>query len=53
MEKNLDTLKFESRQEVQEMLVALEEWKKEHPADCKIHTIDVAIKLLDNMDMCW
>lgn len=53
MEKHLDTIRFESRQEVQEVLLALEEWINEHPTDLKKHSVEVAIKLMDNMDMCW
>ncbi len=53
MEKQLDTIRFDYRQEVQEIMLALTEWKKEHPTDSKVDTVKVAIALLDNMDMCW
>ena len=53
MKKNMDKIIFESRWEIEEVMVALEEWQKTHKSDSKKETVQKLINLLDVMHMEW
>ena len=49
----MDTIQFESRTEIGEIIQALEEWQDEHKGDRKADTVIELIDKLDVMSMCW
>lgn len=54
MKLEMDTIQFESRVEIGEIIQALEEWQDEHKDDDrKADTVKKLIDKLDVMSMCW
>jgi hypothetical protein len=53
MKLEMDTIQFESRAEIGEIIRALEEWQDEHKNDRKADTVKKLIDKLDVMSMCW
>lgn len=53
MNKNLDTIQFETRTEVGEVLNILDKYKKAFPEDKNNPVLKVLYNLLDDMEMCW
>ena len=54
MKLEMDTIQFESRMEIGEIINALEEWQDLHPdTDKKAETVQELIDKLDVMSMCW
>ena len=53
MKMNLDTIQFESRYEIRNILQALEKYQEEHPTSDIINDVKRLIDLLDVMDMNW
>lgn len=53
MKLEMDTIQFESRVEIGEIIRALEEWQDEHKDDRKADTVKELIGKLDVMSMCW
>ncbi len=54
MKLEMDTIQFESRMEIGEIINALEEWQDLHSdADKKARTVQELIDKLDVMSMCW
>ena len=53
MKKNMDTVTFESRCEIQAVAIALMEYISKHPNDGKAETLKELVNLLDVMDMEW
>lgn len=53
MQKNNDNIQFESRREIETLMLILQEWQEEHPGDSKE---ELAQELFDNLEvlhMCW
>lgn len=48
-----DTIKFESRSELGELLKALETYKDEHPNSKEFKTVKELYKILDVMEFEW
>ena len=54
MKLEMDTIQFESRMEIGEIINALEEWQDLHSdTDKKAKTVQELIDKLDLMSMCW
>ena len=53
MNLNMDSIQFESRREIGEIILALEEWYKEHKNDTKSETVKELLDKLDVMSMTW
>lgn len=53
MKLEMDTIQFESRTEIGEIIRALEEWQDTHKGDRKEDTVKELIGKLDVMSMCW
>jgi hypothetical protein len=53
MELSYDSVQFESRAEIGEIIRALEEWKATHKDDPKMETVQELINRLDVMSMSW
>ena len=53
MNLNMDIIQFESRQEIGEIIKALEEWQENHKRDSKSDTVKELINKLDIMSMNW
>lgn len=53
MTKNMDTIKFEYRSEVDSIECALAEWLEQHKDDSKAEDVRKMIDLLDVMYMSW
>lgn len=53
MKREMDTIQFESRYEVQAVAIAIMEQITKHPNDGKTKTLKELVKLLDMMDMEW
>ena len=53
MNLNMDSIQFENRTEIGEIILALEEWQESHPIDSKNRTVQELIGKLDAMSMCW
>lgn len=53
MKANMDTIQFESRREIEDVMVILQEWKKEHQVDSKAEIAEELLQKLDYMHMCW
>lgn len=48
-----DSLKFESRSEVDELSVVLQEWLKTHQNDSKAKNVERAIDILEALYIAW
>lgn len=53
MKKNMDTIQFENRYEIDEVVDALQTYIKEHPNNSNKDTINKLIDLLNVMYMEW
>lgn len=53
LEGNYDSIQFESRAEIGNVIRALEEWKDTHKDDPKLETVQELIDRLDVMSMSW
>ena len=53
MEGNYDSIQFETRAEIGEVIQALKEWKDVHKNDSKMETIQELIVRLDIISMSW
>lgn len=53
MQRNNDNIQFESRREIETLMLILMEWQKEHPADEKFDFSRELSDKLDIMHMCW
>lgn len=53
MTKNMDTIKFEYRSEIDNIECALAEWLEQHKSDAKAEDVRKLIDLLDVMYMSW
>lgn len=53
MKKNLDTIQFESRAEVGELMKVLEKYVDAYPKEKDNMTVKELYNLLDVMDMEW
>lgn len=53
MKKDMDCIQFESRREIEEVILALEEWQKSHKSDNKTDTVKRLSELLEVMHMEW
>ena len=53
MKQNMDTIQFESRKEIGDIIKALEEWQENHKRDSKNDTVKELINKLDIMGMNW
>ena len=53
MKLNMDSIQFENRSEIDDIILALEEWKKSHVKDNKSETVQELINKLDSMYMSW
>lgn len=53
MKKNMDTIQFEYRAEIQELMVAIDKYMKQNPTEKENQTLKRFFDLLDIMDMEW
>lgn len=53
MQKNLDTIQFESRHEIQEIMKMIDKYIKQNPEEKNNKTLERFFDLLDVMDMEW
>ena len=53
MQKNLDTIQFEYRYEIQEIMKMIDKYIKQNPEEKKNKTLERFFDLLDVMDMEW
>lgn len=53
MQKELDTIKFEYRYEVQELMKVINRYVEQNPSEKKNKTLERFFDLLDVMDMEW
>lgn len=53
MKRQLDTIQFETRTEVSEVLNVIAKYVKEHPAEKDNKTLRELYNLLDVMEMDW
>jgi len=53
MKMNMDTIQFENRTEIGELIIALEEWQEDHKTDGKNRVVQELIDKLDAMCMSW
>lgn len=53
MQKNMDTIQFETRAEVEEVLEAIGKYVKAFPKEKDNQTLKTLYELLDVMDMTW
>lgn len=53
MQKTNDSIIFEDRQELGDVIRILEEWMKEHPRDQKKETAQKLFNLVDVIEMSW
>lgn len=53
MQKNLDTIQFESRYEIQEIMKMIDKYVKQNPEEKNNKTLERFFDLLDLMDMEW
>lgn len=53
MKVYMDSIQFESRYEIGEIIKALEEWQTAHKDDSKADTVHEMICKLDIMSMNW
>lgn len=53
MNKNLDTIKFEYRYEVQDLIKVIDKYVSQNPEEKKNETLKRFFDLLDVMDIEW
>lgn len=53
MQKNNDNIQFESRREIETLMLILQEWQDKHPRDEKKEFSQELFDKLDVMHMCW
>lgn len=53
MQKNMDTIQFESRDELQELMNVIDKYVKQNPKEKDNKTLRRFFDLLDVMDMEW
>lgn len=53
MERRMDTIKFENRREVQELIKMIDKYMKQNPKKKENKTLERFFDLLDVMDMEW
>lgn len=53
MKKNMDTIQFESREEVRELISVLEKYVDAYPKEKDNQTVKKLYNLLDVMEMEW
>lgn len=53
MKKSLDTIKFESRSELEELMKAINKYIKQNPSEKDNRTLERLYDLLDTMHMEW
>lgn len=53
MNKNMDTIQFENRTEIRDLMNVIDIYMKQNPADKKNKTLKRFFDLLDIMDMEW
>jgi len=53
MQKNNDNIQFESRREIETLMLILQEWQEEHPGDNKEEFAQELLDDLDTIHMCW
>lgn len=52
MKLKMDTIQFESRSEINDIIKSLDQYVKEHKEDC-VETVKELADKLDAMDMNW
>ena len=50
---DMDTIKFESRQEISDIIFALEQWQDAHPTASEMQSVKELVNKLDVMEMSW
>ena len=53
MQQNMDTIKMESRREIEDLMVALDQYVKDHPKERETKTVQELFHILDVMHMTW
>ena len=53
MKRNMDTIQFESRAEVGELMKVIDKYVKQNPTEKQNKTLERFFNLLDIMDMEW
>jgi len=53
MQRNLDTIKFENKREIEAIRAALLEYLKRHPSDKNTSSVSELYDKLDVMHMTW
>lgn len=53
MKKNMDTIQFESRLEIQEIMKVVDKFVKQNPKEKNNKTLERFFNLLDVMEMEW
>lgn len=53
MKKNMDTIQFESRREIQTLMEVIDKYVKQNPKEKENKTLERFFDLLDVMDMEW
>lgn len=53
MQRNMDTIQFESRRELEEIGIALQEYMDKHPDKAEDSSVKELFNLLDCMHMEW
>lgn len=53
MQKNNDNIQFESRREIETLMLILQEWQEEHPGDAKEELAQELFDDLEAMHMGW
>lgn len=52
LQKN-DCIQFESRREIETVMLALQEWMEERSGDSKVSSVEELFEKLEVMHMCW
>lgn len=53
MKRNMDTIQFEYRDEIQELMEVIDKYVKQNPSEKENKTLERFFNLLDVMDMEW
>lgn len=53
MKRSLDTIQFEYRKEINDLMKVIDRYVKDHPEEKKNETLHQFFNLLDVMDMEW
>lgn len=53
MKKNMDTIQFESRTEIRELMKVIDKYVKQNPAEKQNKILERFYDLLEGMDMEW